>query len=392
MEHNKALDIVFVCIPLVLLIIAWGTKKKSWPTWIVFVINAIPIAITLVLTLCSIPETGLTIAKITELNPVLWGAYTFAIGAIEWLIDKYKKLMPQTKESYEFNNRYSDIQNQWDLMKTSPDYEKKRMFIDESLRMIEDALAHGNLYHNRLSDIDLAKFASSVGTLSKDYVHLCSNQKAFYNEIFASLHRYLFSEYKTKVLSSIQANSNDGADLIIPEFVSNGLTKTVIEHSNIVEYQYNTSVTSIKDFENNVGEELKGNPNNNFLRRIIITDEVDSPDNIDIKVFNKIITWHNMSKMDLRFISLSKAKELMQNYTSISCLDFSIIKMKNKKEFTILWADKIAPRPIAGQNQEMYSVKCMFATSQPDADRLFVELWKEAKIGEVDNKNTVVFK
>ena len=43
----------------------------------------------------------------------------------------------------------------------------------------------------------------------------------------------MFNEYKTKVLSPIKPNSNESADLIIPEFVSNGLTQTIIDNSNI---------------------------------------------------------------------------------------------------------------------------------------------------------------
>lgn len=393
MDQGKIPTFICVAIPLLLLFLLWSTKNaKRMSNLFAGVLNAITILIPFILFLYSMQlfDKIIKIGTVIEKNPVLWGAYTFALGSIEFLIGQYKKLLPKTIESYEFKKSFSEIQDQWNLVKEDGNRRTKREFVNESLQNLKSSITCDDFYNNKLSDEDTKTFASIIGSLSQQYIRLSSSKKAFTNEIFVSLYIDLFTEYKCNVLDSINVSSTNSADLIIPEFVSNELTKIVIKHSEIVEYQYNTSVTSIKDFENNVGEELTGNKTKDFLRRIIISDEVDNPNNIDLNVFEKIIKWHHSSKMDLRFISKNTAQDKMKQYTGIRSLDFSIIKMKNEEEFVILWADKGTPQQIAGQKQEMYSVKFMFLR-KPDADKLYTELWKDAKIGEIDNNN-IVFK
>lgn len=317
----------------------------------------------------------------------VFGFFYLAIEIIVILIESYNRLLPQTKEFYDFNERYSGIQKQWDLIKEkNTDVNKKKSFIEESLTAIERAIHDFEIHYYSLSDDNIEKFAMTAGSVYKDYILLCSSKNRFYNVIFASLYRYLFNEYKTKVLSPIKPNSNESADLIIPEFVSNGLTQTIIDNSNIVEYQHNTSVSTIEDFENNVNEgtELKGSIKTDFLKRIIITDEINSPQNINVKIIEKILKWHKTSRVELKFISKTEAEACQREYSDIDRLDFSIIKMSDSGYF-ILGADRTSINQIAGEKHEMYSVKC-FTTqgqTQPDGDKLFKELWDKAKIGKI---------
>ncbi len=378
--------ILGMILPLLILWSVWWIRKKNMNRYLMFFLNVAPLAIAA----CEIliPQNQ------NWTNGILITFYFLSIAGIEWLIDQYKNLMPQTKESYEFNNRYASIQEQWDLIKKKgEEVETKRLFIDESLRNLEDTVTRHDVYYNPLSDKKTDDFATIVGSLSKDYILLCSNQNTFYNAIFASLYKYLFSEYKTNVLSPIQPNSNESADLIIPEFVSNGLTQIIIDKSDIVEYQYNTSVSTIEDFQDNVKEdtELKGKIPQGYLKRIIITREITNPTSIDIDKFKKILSWHEKSNVELKFISESDAKNVQRTYSGIDRLDFSIIKLRDNGYF-ILGADKNTYRLIAGEKHEMYSVKCISSQERPDGDRLFQDLWSKALKGEVDQSNNVVFK
>lgn len=389
------LNLIAVVLPMVLLLLLWVTKRaKRLPKWTVFLLNAIPLIIPIILFLSSI--NFLIFPKVTEQNPCLWGAYGVAIAAIEYIIERYKKLLDQSKESYEFNDRYSGIQKQWDLIReTNNGTDKKKLFIDESLKAIEMAIHDYEIHYNQLSDHKIEKFAMIAGTLYKDYIRLCSNQNKFYNEIFASLYKYLFYEYQTNVLSSIQLSSIGGADLIIPEFVSNSLTQTIINNSHSIEYQYNTSVVnSLVDFENNVkeGTELKGNQNSGItIQRIIISPEVDTPNAVKIPTLQKISDWHKCSNVDLKFISKTYADSLMDKFPKVRRLDFSIIKINDPQSFIILEAEKHSKNAIiAGEEHELYSVKCIAIEEEPQSNLLFQKLWKKGKTANIIN-NSVVF-
>ena len=330
-------------------------------------------------------------------DSIVLAIYYLAIEIIVVLVEKYNHLLPKTKDSYTFNKRYAGIQEQWDMIKVENKTNgPKGVFVDESLRALEDALTNHDFYYHSLSEKDrkIKQFATESGSLSKDYIILCSNENIFFNVIFASLYRYLFNEYKVKVLSSIKPTSIGGSDLIIPEFVSNELTQIIIKNSSNIDYQHNTSVSAINDFANNVkeGTELNGNKNNktDFLQRIIITDDILAPNNIDPTVFQRIIDWHKDSNMDLKFISKAEAEEEQKIYPRVDRLDFSIVKMKSEKWF-ILGADRLTSKTlIAGNRHEMYSVRCVPKDEKPESSFLFDSLWKKAKKGSISN-NVVLF-
>lgn len=325
-------------------------------------------------------------------DSIVLAIYYLAIEIIVVLVEKYNHLLPNTKDSYTFNKRYAGIQEQWDMIKDGRNLNgPKGIFVDESLRALEDALTLHDFYYHSLSEKErkIKQFATESGSLSKDYIILCSNDNIFFNVIFASLYRYLFNEYKVKVLSSIKPTSIGGSDLIIPEFVSNELTQIIIKNSRNIEYQYNTSVSALSDFANNVkeGTELNGNKNNkvDFLRRIIISDDILDPTNIDSTIFQRIIDWHKDSNMSLRFISKKKAEEEQKKYPRVDRLDFSIVKMKGEKWF-VLGADRLTSKTlIAGDRHEMYSVRCVPKDEEPESSSLFNSLWNVAKKGSISN-------
>lgn len=386
---------VYLWLPLLLLFVYWwliknGKDKNTF--WIGFFLKSIPLAIG------GIQIVVPNIPKFDFNQTIIFGSYYFAITMILFLMEEYKNLLPQTKKSYTFNKRYTGIQEQWNLVKKEDEVDgPKGVFVDESLRSLEDTLTLYDFYNNNLSEKErkIRKFATEAGSLSKDYIILCSNNNEFFSVIFASLYRYLFTEYKTKVLSSIRPTSIGGADLIIPEFVSNEMTQVIIKNSKKIDYQHNTSVTSIRDFKDNVtvGTELNGNYNNNdsFLQRLIITDNIDAPQKIDLRIFRRIIDWHKMSNMDLRFISLKDAENEKRKFPRVDRLDFSIIKMKAENKWFVLGADRLKSGTLAGNKHEMYSVRCIPQDEEPEENRLFNELWGKAKEGKIINGNSILF-
>ena len=382
----------YLWVPLMILLIYWVVIKVfiRIKPFVAFIINIIPLLIAL------FPITAAIKEEVSISSNITIAIYYAAVAILQFIIDQYRKLLPKTKDSYKFNKQYDGIQNQWDSIENNNvDIKVKSSFVEESLKSIAMSITHPDVQMNQVTDKKVKDFAKTAGTVPRDYILLCSNQNVIFNRVFAWLYKYLFEEYKKKVLSPIQSTSTGTVDLIIPEFVSNGLTQAIINNESSVQYQHNTSVVnSLSEFENNVevGTELKGNiekikrKKNNFLQRIIINDEFKE-DNQKALV-EKIIKWHEKSYVDLKFIFKGTAENIMKKYSTIGRLDFSVIKMVNESEYFILGADKLPNDSyFAGQNHEMYAVKCTSSSEEPENDKLFDELWNMAERGTPMYKN-----
>ncbi len=153
MDQGKIPTFICVAIPLLLLFLLWSTKNaKRMSNLFAGVLNAITILIPFILFLYSMQlfDKIIKIGTVIEKNPVLWGAYTFALGSIEFLIGQYKKLLPKTIESYEFKNSFSEIQDQWNLVKEDGNRRTKREFVNESLQNLKSSITCDDFYNNNI--------------------------------------------------------------------------------------------------------------------------------------------------------------------------------------------------------------------------------------------------
>lgn len=393
----------FLWVPIALLLIYWliivlfKTIRVKWLEKLISIVfNGIPLLIALSQIFPLARET-----QLSETESLILFFYYFVVTFLQYVMYRYKKLLPETKLAYKFNKQYTGIQKQWNSIEDKKvDTKVKSGFIEGCLHSIESTIAHTMVQENPISDNRIKGFVETVGSVSGDYILLCSNKNVIYNKIFAWLYKYLFEEYKISVLSPIHSTTIGTANLIIPEFVSNGLTQAVIKNEKNVQYQHNTSVVrTLSEFENNVeaGTELKGKikeikrSKKNFLQRIIINNSFKDSDQQDI--VEKIIKWHENSNVDLRFISATTAEEIKNHYSTVERLDFSVIKMVDESEYFILGADKLPHNSyFAGQWHEMYAVKCASYSEEPENNKLFDELWEKAETANLEYASGVLSK